>query len=82
MCRGGYSPKIDATLVKEMYQIKLKTGKSLVQQANEAVVAYLTKVGQAKDAPAKEVRARLDQRQDRHGQVVQETITKTEENGQ
>ena len=45
MCRGGYSPKIDVALVKKMYQVKLQTGKTLVQQANEAIAAYLAKVG-------------------------------------
>lgn len=45
MCRGGYSPKIDAALVEQMYQLKLQTGKAITQQANEAVRLYLANHG-------------------------------------
>lgn len=41
-----YSPKIKDKLVMEMYQIKLKTGKKITQQANEAIIEYLNKFNQ------------------------------------
>ena len=36
-----YSPEIKEDLIREMYQIKLKTGRNIVQQANEAIEKHV-----------------------------------------
>ena len=39
-----YSPKIDEDLVRAMYQIKLKIGKAITVQANEAIAEYVKRI--------------------------------------
>ncbi|MBU4312666.1 MAG: hypothetical protein KJ706_08115 [Candidatus Omnitrophica bacterium] len=41
-----YSPKIKESLVMAMYQLKLKTGKPITKQANEAIREYVVKFEQ------------------------------------
>jgi len=39
-----YSPKINENLVSAMYQIKLKVGKAITVQANEAIAEYVKRI--------------------------------------
>lgn len=41
-----YSPKIKESFIQELYQLKIKTGKAMTTQVNQAIAEYIEKVKQ------------------------------------
>jgi len=75
-----YSPKIKEELVMAMYQLKLKTGKPITKQANEAVQAYVRRLRKKIREETKDVilntRPIMSDVSNQKGQALQNDVSK------
>ncbi len=73
-----YSPKIEEDLVRAMYQLKLKIGKSITKQANEAIAEYVEKTKEGSKDDILNTRSVVPDVSNQEGQALQNDVSKAD----